>query len=302
MTDNSFIRKAQTATTPSSRRAFMRAHKRSKIQSSLQGCQDCDLYKNRIQAVAIDTAKPRPLAFVVSAPTKQDDENGSPISGRAGDLLNQLIDQSGNVRTDSVSICAVACRPPHSRRPRTDELTACSPNFQQQLDFSGAWVVVLFGDEAVSQVTNRTISQLDSKPFWFKGRIYFAAPDLSAALKKHSLQPIIQKVVTKAFKIVNGDEWWEPYINQLAKDKQTEDLTAMLSSRGWAHYDSFRLSDRVIVVKDDLVKVPIKYVHDIRYTIQELIRIGELGRGGRISTPELQSVHLVKKLGGVIVK
>ncbi len=82
----------------------------------------------------------------------------------------------------------------------------------------------------------------------------------------------------------------------------TKDLTAALDGQGYAIWDSANLDDTVMVVKDDLVKVPAKHSHLIRYSVEELARIGELGRGEDMATDDLRKVHLVKSLGGTIVR
>jgi hypothetical protein len=103
---------------------------------------------------------------------------------------------------------------------------------------------------------------------------------------------------------VNGHEWPEPdFIKPLAKpnDKDSEYLTQLLDEHGWAVIDSTRLQSRVVVVKDNVVKVPAKYAMLVRYSVEELVRLGELGRGKELTTAELNSIHLVKHIGGTVV-
>ncbi len=306
MTDTKWIRAAQRAKTPESRRKFTRLHKALKIRTDIEGCENCDLSKTRIKTVPFDNTRPCPIAFVGEAPGAKEDETGTPFVGRSGRLLDSLIEATGNKRVDCVVLNTVACRPPRNRRPTGHESSSCRPLYDRQLEFTGAWVVVLLGGSALNQIRpNATITSSQGVPFWQQGRIYIPTFHPSYGLRKPKVQPLIKRDIALAFKIVNGSEWWEPMnVSVLAtdRDKEARDLTALLDARGWAVIDSVRLQDRIVVVKDDLVKVPIKHVDLIRYNVEELVRIGELGSGQRLSTSMLHAIHLTKSLGGKVVR
>jgi len=305
VTDMKWLRAAQRATTPASRRRFTRKHRALKIRNQIAGCEGCELHKRRTQTVPFDNDRPRPLAFVGEAPGKQEDESGLPFVGRSGQLLDSIIEATGNTRSDCVVLNTLACRPPHNRKPKPKEVVACRPLFDKQLDFTGAWVVVLLGGSALNQIRpGLKITDARGKPFWMAGRIYVPTYHPAYVLRQPKMRSITEHDIRTAFKIVNGHSWWEPlYIKPLAKpgDKTTQDLTYALDAQGWAIYDSSRLNDRIIVVKDDVVKVPAKHIPLIRYTVEELVRIGELGRGKQLTTGEFNSIHLVKRLGGTVI-
>jgi DNA polymerase len=300
-----WLKAAQRATTPAARRRFTRKHKALNIRNEMAGCENCELHKQRTQTVPFDNDRPRPIAFVGEAPGKQEDESGLPFVGRSGQLLDSIIEATGNARSDCVVLNTLACRPPHNRKPTRNELSACRPLFDKQLDFTGAWVVVLLGASALNQIRpGSSITEQQGKPFWQEGRIYIPTFHPAYVLRKPNLKKVVTKDINKAFRIANGFEWPEPqFIRPLAKpnDEDSALLTQLLDKRGWAAIDSTRLQQRVVVVTDTVVKVPAKYSTLIRYTVEELVRIGELGQGHRLTTSELNGIHLVKHLGGSVL-
>lgn len=305
MMSDKWLTAAQRATTPVSRRRFTRKHKALKLRTEISTCIACPLSTTRLNAVPFDNDRPKPIAIVGEAPGVVEDKSGVPFVGKSGALLDKMIQSTGNHRSDAVVMNTVACRPPHNRKPTLEEASACRPLFDKQLGFSGAWVVLLMGGSALNQLRpGLRISNARGEPFWMAGRIYIPTYHPAYVLRKPKMRSVTEKDIGLAFKIVNGYSWWKPlFTKPLAKpnDKTTKDLTYALDSQGWAVYDSLRLNDCIVVVKDDVVKVPVKHMSLIRYTVEELVRIGELGRGQSLTTGELNSIHLVKHLGGTIV-
>jgi len=289
---------ASRATTSKSRRHFTRKHQSLKIRTKIAACTACPLHMKRITTVPFDNDKPKPIAIVGEAPGVSEDKQGIPFVGRSGALLDKMIEATGNTRTDAVVMNTVACRPPHNRTPTRKEVDACRPLFDRQLEFSGAWVVLLLGGSALNQIRpGLRISDARGEPFWMAGRIYVPTYHPAYVLRQMKMRAVTERDIGLAFKIVNGASWWKPlFVKPLAKpnDKSTKDLTYALDTQGWATIDSSRLNDRIVVVKDDIVKVPVKHASLIRYTVEELVRIGELGRGKRLTVGELNAIHLVK--------
>ncbi len=304
--DTKWIKAAQRATTPTSRRRFTRRHRASKLRAKITACEACPLAATRLNTVPFDNDLPHPLAFVGEAPGAAEDKTGTPFVGRSGRLLDTMIEATGHIRTDVTVLNTVACRPPRNRKPTVEESAACRPLFDRQLDFTGAWVVVLLGASALNQIRpNSSITNLQGKPFWMTGRIFIPTFHPAYVLRKPNLQSTVQRDIGLAFNIVEGKEWWEPIsVKHMSSrdDKLGSDLTNLIDVQGWAAVDSANLEDRIVVVADDNVKVPAKYVNHVRYTVEEMVRIGELGRGQKLTSGELASIHLVKRLGGTILK
>ena len=102
------------------------------------------------------------LVFVGEAPGADEDQQGLPFVGRAGQLLTKIIEAMGMTR-DQVFICNVLkCRPPHNRPPAPEEVVHCRPYLKRQLEIIKPKVIVALGNHAVKALlqTERGISQL----------------------------------------------------------------------------------------------------------------------------------------------
>src|SRR5512144_568552 len=96
-------------------------------RAELGDCRRCKLHPTRTQLV-FGVGNPKAeLVFVGEAPGADEDAQGEPFVGRAGQLLTKIIEAMGLKRED-VYICNILkCRPPNNRTPETDEILACSP-------------------------------------------------------------------------------------------------------------------------------------------------------------------------------
>ncbi len=103
------------------------------IQKDLGDCHRCKLSKERTNIVfGVGNPKAK-LVFVGEGPGNDEDKQGEPFVGRAGQLLTKIIQAMGLQRED-VYICnIVKCRPPGNRNPMPDEIETCSPFLERQL-------------------------------------------------------------------------------------------------------------------------------------------------------------------------
>ncbi|MGO9063809.1 MAG: uracil-DNA glycosylase [Myxococcaceae bacterium] len=115
------------------------------IRADLGDCRRCKLCTHRKQIV-FGTGHPRArLVFVGEGPGAEEDVQGLPFVGPAGQLLTKMIAAMGLKRED-VYICnVVKCRPPANRNPEPDEIAACEPFLRAQLHSIGPQVVVALG-------------------------------------------------------------------------------------------------------------------------------------------------------------
>ena len=102
------------------------------------------------------------LMFVGEGPGADEDEQGEPFVGRAGQLLTQIIKAMGLAREDVYIANVVKCRPPGNRNPEPDEIEACSPFLQAQIAAIGPTVIVALGKFAAQTLlqTETPISRL----------------------------------------------------------------------------------------------------------------------------------------------
>jgi DNA polymerase len=137
----------------------------AQIRAELGECTRCKLHSTRQHIVFGVGAEDAPLVFVGEAPGEQEDKKGEPFVGRAGELLDRMIEAMGWTR-DAVYIAnTVKCRPPGNRNPQPDELEPCMPFLRAQLDAIAPRVIVALGRPAANQLlgTDSPISALRGK-------------------------------------------------------------------------------------------------------------------------------------------
>lgn len=103
------------------------------LEAGQEKCRKCGLYRKRTNLV-FGTGNPRArLMFVGEAPGAEEDLQGKPFVGRAGTLLTKMIEAMGLRREDVYIANILKCRPPNNRNPLPDEILACSPSLQEQI-------------------------------------------------------------------------------------------------------------------------------------------------------------------------
>src|SRR5580700_3145315 len=131
------------------------------ICGELAGCTRCKLHRRRTNIV-FGVGNPRAeLVFVGAGPGHDEDVQGVPFVGRAGQLLTQMIEAMGLRRDDVYIANVVKCRPPENRTPERDEVATCMPFLLRQLESIHPKVIVCLGAVAAQALlgTNRGISQ-----------------------------------------------------------------------------------------------------------------------------------------------
>src|SRR6202050_733191 len=138
---------------------------RERPREDLGECTRCKLHQWRHEIV-FGTGNPSAkLVFVGEGPGGDEDAQGLPFVGRAGKLLNQMIEAMGLKRED-VYICnVVKCRPPENRAPEKDEVATCSPYLIRQIDAIRPQVIVCLGSIAAQTMlsTNQGISRFSGQ-------------------------------------------------------------------------------------------------------------------------------------------
>ncbi len=115
------------------------------IRQELGDCKRCKLCHGRTQIVFGSGNPKAELVFVGEAPGADEDQQGVPFVGAAGQLLTKMIEAMKFSR-DTVYICNVAkCRPPNNRNPEPDEIAACEPFLKAQLATLQPKVIVALG-------------------------------------------------------------------------------------------------------------------------------------------------------------
>jgi DNA polymerase len=122
------------------------------IRADLGDCHRCKLAGGRHNIVFGEGNPHAELVFVGEGPGADEDEQGRPFVGRAGQLLNRMIQTIG-MKREEVYICnVVKCRPPGNRVPEKDEVEACSPFLFRQLEAIKPRLICCLGAPAVRTV------------------------------------------------------------------------------------------------------------------------------------------------------
>lgn len=104
------------------------------LKNHIVGCTACGLCATRSQAVFGSGSSTPRWMVVGEAPGEQEDRQGEPFVGRAGQLLDEMLRAVGMSRLDDVFIAnVIKCRPPANRNPKSEEIDACSPYLMQQI-------------------------------------------------------------------------------------------------------------------------------------------------------------------------
>jgi uracil-DNA glycosylase len=141
------------------------------IRAELGDCQRCGLGASRSHLVYGAGDPHARLVFVGEAPGFEEDRQGEPFVGEAGQLLTRIIQAMGLSR-DEVYICNVLkCRPPENRNPHHDEIEACRPFLQRQLQAIAPAAIITLGTFATQTLlhTKEPISRLRGRFHDFHG-------------------------------------------------------------------------------------------------------------------------------------
>jgi DNA polymerase len=121
-------------------------------------CTRCSLAAGRTQVVFGMGDPNADLMFVGEGPGAEEDRQGLPFVGRSGQLLDRLLLEEVGITRDACYIAnVVKCRPPENRDPRPDEIQACRPYLEQQVDLIRPKVVVTLGNFAAKLLLDTTV-------------------------------------------------------------------------------------------------------------------------------------------------
>lgn len=140
----------------------------ARLEASATRCDKCSLAGTRTKMVFGEGNPDADIVFVGEAPGFEEDRQGRPFVGRAGQLLTDIITKGMGLRREDVYIANVLkCRPPQNRAPSPEEIVACSPLLFEQLRIIRPKVVIALGSPAAKTLldTKESISRLRGQFF-----------------------------------------------------------------------------------------------------------------------------------------
>jgi len=143
------------------------ARELKELEASLEGCTRCKLAEGRTKLVFGEGSPTADLMFVGEGPGRDEDIQGRPFVGRAGQLLTRIINAMKLKRSDVYIANIVKCRPPKNRNPEPDEVAACKPFLMKQIEIIRPKVICALGSVAFQNLmdTKAPISK-------FRGTLY----------------------------------------------------------------------------------------------------------------------------------
>jgi DNA polymerase len=140
------------------------------IREDIGDCTRCRLHKGRTKLVFGVGNVNADLMFVGEGPGADEDAQGEPFVGRAGQLLNNMISAMGIKREDVYIANVVKCRPPSNRTPEKDECDTCSPFLMRQIDVIKPKVIVALGAVAAKNLLAVNDSMSNLRGRWYDFR------------------------------------------------------------------------------------------------------------------------------------
>lgn len=154
------------------------------IASAVKSCNRCKLHQCRQRAVPGEGNPHAEIMFIGEGPGREEDEQGRPFVGAAGRFLAEMLAMIGLQREDVYIANLIKCRPPDNRDPEPDEVQACWPYLNQQIDVIQPKLFVLLGRHALHHFLgpHLKISQEHGKLKRAHGRYYYVLYHPASAL------------------------------------------------------------------------------------------------------------------------
>ena len=173
--------------------AAQRREQLVEVYREVQACTRCPLHETRTRTVFGNGNADADLMFIGEAPGAEEDRQGVPFVGRAGQLLTRLLDGIGLTRDDVFVANVLKSRPPGNRDPQPEEIEACWPFLESQIQLIEPRVIATLGNFATKKITGSQvgITRVRGTPQLHElaGRTVFVFPLLhpAAALRTPAL-------------------------------------------------------------------------------------------------------------------
>ncbi len=176
-----------------------------RLYESIRTCVRCPLAKTRTLAVPGEGPLNAEVMFIGEAPGANEDKQGRPFVGAAGQFLSELLAAAG-LQRDDVYICNVLkCRPPGNRDPQPDEIDACRDYLDEQIDMVDPLVIVTLGRYSMARYfPKQAISRIHGQAREIAGVYYVPMYHPAAALHQQSLKAVMLEDFRKLGALLTG--------------------------------------------------------------------------------------------------
>ena len=164
------------------------------LAAEIGKCTRCPLHQGRIKSVPGEGPQDAEIMFIGEAPGFHEDQQGRPFVGASGRFLEELLESIGLTRDDVFIANVIKCRPPSNRDPLPDEIKACKPLLDRQLELIQPKLVVTLGRFSMARAFPKArISRIHGQPRKIGGVLYYPMYHPAAALHQPSLRSIIKE-------------------------------------------------------------------------------------------------------------
>jgi DNA polymerase len=142
------------------------------LEQQVRGCVKCALHSTRTQTVFGVGNRSARWMVIGEAPGAEEDRKGEPFVGRAGQLLNSMLQAIGLRREDVFIANILKCRPPNNRDPLPEEVRCCRPYLQRQIELVNPRLILCVG-----RIAAQNLLQTDVTVGKLRGRVHSLGPD-----------------------------------------------------------------------------------------------------------------------------
>jgi DNA polymerase len=179
------------------------------LRAAIGDCRRCKLWPGRTHLVfGVGNPKAR-LMFIGEGPGRDEDLQGEPFVGRAGQLLTDIITKGMGLKREDVYIAnVVKCRPPENRNPEPDEVLSCEPFLKKQIDLVRPDIIVALGKFAVQTLLQSKIPITRLRGHWHTYHGIRLMPTFHPAylLRNPADKKLVWQDIKKVIKAMNGED------------------------------------------------------------------------------------------------
>jgi len=168
------------------------------LYQEVRTCQKCILSEGRTNAVPGEGPKDAEIMFIGEAPGFHEDRQGRPFVGAAGKYLEELLASIGLSREQVYIANVVKCRPPGNRDPQPEEIEACRPYLDKQIELIRPHLIVTLGRFSMQRYfPGASISRIHGQPKRVGSVIYYPMFHPAAALHQPRWRTLVEQDIAK---------------------------------------------------------------------------------------------------------
>jgi uracil-DNA glycosylase family 4 len=168
------------------------------LYQDVQVCQKCILSQGRTNTVPGEGPESADIMFIGEGPGFHEDRQGRPFVGAAGNYLEELLEKIGFEREKVYITNVVKCRPPGNRDPQPEEIEACRPYLDRQIDLIRPRLIVTLGRFSMQRYfPGASISRIHGQPKRVGNVIYYPMFHPAAALHQPRWRSLVEEDILK---------------------------------------------------------------------------------------------------------